>query len=142
MFFGGGGDGHVDNAALVKYCIFHRVLERYTISAFTTNFGKSTIFLFKKLRKSHENRSQHERPCPTPLWRAFGSILAPFWSPFGSKNRPKARPKRLKTAPKGDSRRFWAVSGGLLGRSWVPLGRFGALRALLGVPPRLFGTIF
>ena len=89
-----------------------------------------------------KNRSEHERPCPTPLWTAFGSILAPFWSPFGSPNRHKARPKRLKSAPRGDSRCFLAVSGGLLGRSWVPLGRFGALRALLGVPPRPFGKHF
>ena len=142
MFFGGCGDVHVDNATPVKYCIFHRVLERYAIFALPTNLGKSTTFSLKKLRKSHENRSQHARPCPTPLWRAFGSILAPFWSPFGSHNRPKARPKRLKSAPRGDSRCFLAVSGGVSGRSWVLLGRLGALRALLGVPPRLFGTIF
>ena len=54
----------------------------------------------------------------------------------------KTRPKRLKSAPRRSWRRFLAVSGGLLERSWVPLGRFGALRALQGVPPRLFGTIF
>ena len=45
----------------------------------------------------------------------------------------KTRPKRLKSAPRRSWRRFLAVSGGLLERSWVPLGRFGALRALLGV---------
>ena len=54
----------------------------------------------------------------------------------------KTRPKRLKSAPRRSWRRFLAVSGGLLERSWVPLGRFGALRALQGVPPRLFGTNF
>ena len=54
----------------------------------------------------------------------------------------KTRPKRLKSAPRRSWRRFLAVSGGLLERSWVSLGRFGALRALQGVPPRLFGTIF
>ena len=54
----------------------------------------------------------------------------------------KTRPKRLKSAPRRSWRRFLAVSGGLWQRSWVPLDRFGALRALQGVPLRLFGTIF
>ena len=53
----------------------------------------------------------------------------------------KTRPKRLKSAPRRSWRRFLAVSGGLLGRSWVPLGRFGTLRALLGVPPACLGPI-
>ena len=62
--------------------------------------------------------------------------------PKQARGYPQEGPKGPKSAPRGDSRRFVAVSGDLLGRSWVPFTRFGMLGALLGVPPRLFGTYF
>ena len=70
-----------------------------------------------------------------PARHHFGELLGQFWLHFGPIWVPKssqAHPKRLKSAPRGDSKCFLAVSGGLLGRSWVPLGRFGTLRTLLG----------
>ena len=66
-----------------------------------------------------------------PACHHFGKLLVELWLHFG-----------LKSAPRRDSRRFLAVWGGLLGRSWVALGRFGALRALLGYPRACLGPIF
>ena len=78
----------------------------------------------------------------------FKKIVCLFCIHFGLPGPPldapaalKTRPKRLKSAPRRSQKRFLAVSGGLLGRSWVLLGRFGALRALVGVPSRPLGSI-
>ena len=54
----------------------------------------------------------------------------------------ETRPQRLKSAPRRSSRRVLAVFENLLGRSWVPLDRFRALRAFLGVPSGVFGSYF
>ena len=57
---------------------------------------------------------------------------------------PRNRSRRLQSALRGlpdalgDG--FW-FSGGLLERSWVLSGRFGALRALIGVPLHPLGNI-
>ena len=52
MLFGGCRDVHVDNATLVKYCIFHRVPPQATIFALQTNFRKSATFSFMNFIKS------------------------------------------------------------------------------------------
>ena len=89
MLSGGGRNVHVDNATLVKYCIFHRAPPPRIRFLPYRRILESLQHFFEKVKKKHENRSEHERPCPTPLWRAFGSMLVSFWSPFGSQNRPK-----------------------------------------------------
>ena len=64
-----------------KYCIFQRALHGTRVFTLLTTFRKSLRFSMKKLRTSLNKNSANEKPCPTPLWRAFwlnfGSILVP-----------------------------------------------------------------
>ena len=84
MFCGGRRTVHVDNATPENSGIFQRNLNGTRVLALPTNFGKSRRSSTKKLIKSHEKRGQNERPCPTPLWKAFGQFWLYFWSHLAS----------------------------------------------------------
>ena len=84
-----------------------------------------------------------------PARHHFEELFKQFWLHFGPIWLPKSF-QSASTAPQERSQmrfetlfgRLWGSLGALLGRSWAPLGRFGALRALPGVFPRLFGSNF
>ena len=56
MLFGGGRNVHVDNATLVKYCIFHALPPPEYELYLSDDFGNSLTFSVKKrLRKYTKN---------------------------------------------------------------------------------------
>ena len=72
------------------------------------------------------------------IYPHFGLKIPSPGRPNGAQDAPKAPQERSRTLLETLFGRLWGSLGALL----VLLGRFGALRALQGVPPRLFETIF
>ena len=97
MHFGRRRNVHVDNATTRKILHFSTRPAWHTSFCLTDEFWKIANTFHEKVKKVVQKTSSNEKPCPTPLWRAFwvdfGSILVPFWL-------PKSSPKRFRRGRK------------------------------------------